>query len=573
MPNDSDGSVNGIENPNANPHLIFPAHVPEAPRNASNEPVTPENHRKPPKPTEPKKEEMFGLYEKDDEKNDEKASDEENGFGKPDFNLRCVSLPHAGFHAPSTEKHSVTAPNNLQQSGATTDQLIDTSRRLSMDEGNASKKVTDYYKKQNELLENFKNDSEQIEAFKKTRTRQRLNSSISEFDKEKLKQADEQNEQKEDPEPVQPVEKEVPVTKDETIACPEDVPTDLKFENCEKQALISAPETDRRSLSGVSRDSLMARHEAQLKSEERASKAALRLTRITLFVNFLLMVAKVTASVLSGSMSIISSMVDSVVDLTSGLVLSVSTRMIRKRDPYLYPRGRTRLEPLSLILISVIMGMASIQLIINSGRRIHEAFVFDTTGDGQKPKLDVTWVSVAIMAVTIVVKIVLYIICQKYKKDASIAVLALDHRNDCISNTVALTCAWLGTSLSYYMDPVGAILVSLYILYTWVNTGKEYITKLSGKSAEPEFINRIIKVCIDHDPRISHLETVYVYHYGTKFLVEVHIVLDEKMYLRDAHDISEALQINIESLPEVERAFVHTDYEFNHHPEDEHKLV
>lgn len=56
---------------------------------------------------------------------------------------------------------------------------------------------------------------------------------------------------------------------------------------------------------------------------------------------------------------------------------------------------------------------------------------------------------------------------------------------------------------------------------------------------------------MDHDQRITHLDTVYVYHYGTKFLVEVHIVLDEDMSLRVAHDISESLQINIESLPDV----------------------
>lgn len=45
------------------------------------------------------------------------------------------------------------------------------------------------------------------------------------------------------------------------------------------------------------------------------------------------------------------------------------------------------------------------------------------------------------------------------------------------------------------------------------------------------------------------------------------------MTLKESHDISEALQTNIESLAEVERAFVHCDYEFNHLPADEHKVV
>lgn len=78
---------------------------------------------------------------------------------------------------------------------------------------------------------------------------------------------------------------------------------------------------------------------------------------------------------------------------------------------------------------------------------------------------------------------------------------------------------------------------------------------------------------MEHDERIDFIDTVYVYHFGTRFLVEVHIVLDKNMTLKKAHDISEALQTNIESLDEVERAFVHCDYEYSHMPADEHKVV
>uniref|UniRef100_A0A0M3JQ49 Putative cation efflux protein/ zinc transporter (inferred by orthology to a S. mansoni protein) n=1 Tax=Anisakis simplex TaxID=6269 RepID=A0A0M3JQ49_ANISI len=52
---------------------------------------------------------------------------------------------------------------------------------------------------------------------------------------------------------------------------------------------------------------------------------------------------------LSGSLSIISSLVDSAVDITSGLVIWLTARAIRKRDPYMYPRGRTRLQPIALV--------------------------------------------------------------------------------------------------------------------------------------------------------------------------------------------------------------------------------
>ncbi|CAP22024.1 Protein CBG15353 [Caenorhabditis briggsae] len=402
----------------------------------------------------------------------------------------------------------------------------------------AKKNLDEYYKKQNEILDHYKHDSEQIEAARRKR-RQSAKSSESE------------------------------------------------------SSDGNAPELERKAstISMKSADSLLKRAEHSEMKEKELAKAAARLANVTLLVNLLLMLAKMTASYLSGSMSIISSMVDSIVDLTSGAVLSISSRMIRVRDPYQYPRGRTRVEPLSLILISVIMGMASVQLIISSVTRIHAA-----AADGEKDEINVSWPTIGIMGSTIIVKLTLYLICQKYKSNSSIKVLSLDHRNDCISITMALACAWLayyygirtdqptsGVSFFgmcpkegcdlYYLDPIGAIIVSFYILYTWIRTGYAHFVMLSGKSAHPELINRIIHQCIEHDPRISHIDTVYVYHYGTKFLVEVHIVLDQNMSLKVTHDIAESLQTGIEAMSEIERAFVHCDYEFEHHPHDEHKAV
>ena len=56
------------------------------------------------------------------------------------------------------------------------------------------------------------------------------------------------------------------------------------------------------------------------------------------------------------------------------------------------------------------------------------------------------------------------------------------------------------------------------------------------------------------------LDTVMVYHYGNEFLVELHVVMDPETSLREAHDVAEPLQMKLERLPYVERAFVHCDW-------------
>lgn len=81
-----------------------------------------------------------------------------------------------------------------------------------------------------------------------------------------------------------------------------------------------------------------------------------------------------------------------------------------------------------------------------------------------------------------------------------------------------------------------------------------------------------IEICSDLSrllisPAIIAIDTVRAFHLGPKYVVEVDIVLPENMPLREAHDIGESLQIKLEELEQVERAFVHLDYEYMHKPE------
>uniref|UniRef100_A0A0R3TDC6 ZT_dimer domain-containing protein n=1 Tax=Rodentolepis nana TaxID=102285 RepID=A0A0R3TDC6_RODNA len=96
---------------------------------------------------------------------------------------------------------------------------------------------------------------------------------------------------------------------------------------------------------------------------------------------------------------------------------------------------------------------------------------------------------------------------------------------------------------------------------------------LTGHTADPAFLQRITFICVNHHQLIERLDTVRAFHLGNNYMVEVDIVLPHDMDLHKAHDIGESLQQKLESLDEVERAFVHLDYEYSHHPHSEHKLT
>ena len=101
----------------------------------------------------------------------------------------------------------------------------------------------------------------------------------------------------------------------------------------------------------------------------------------------------------------------------------------------------------------------------------------------------------------------------------------------------------------------------------------EQVKLLTGHTAEPEFLSKVTWLALNHDRRVRQIDTVRAFHFGSKFLVDVDIVLPKDMALETAHDIGESLQQKLESLREVERAYVHVDHETSHSPASEHKVV
>ncbi|XP_076948960.1 metal tolerance protein 9-like [Bidens hawaiensis] len=101
----------------------------------------------------------------------------------------------------------------------------------------------------------------------------------------------------------------------------------------------------------------------------------------------------------------------------------------------------------------------------------------------------------------------------------------------------------------------------------------ENVWSLIGRTAPPDFLAKVTYLVWNHHEEIKHIDTVRAYTFGSQYFVEVDIVLPEDMLLSQAHNIGEMLQEKLEQLPEVERAFVHVDFEFNHRPEHKAKVL
>ena len=73
----------------------------------------------------------------------------------------------------------------------------------------------------------------------------------------------------------------------------------------------------------------------------------------------MLLAGKIFACVESRSLSIIASTLDSLLDLLSGFILWYTAYSMRRENPYKYPIGKKRMQPLVRILKFLDSGMGS----------------------------------------------------------------------------------------------------------------------------------------------------------------------------------------------------------------------
>ena len=290
----------------------------------------------------------------------------------------------------------------------------------------------------------------------------------------------------------------------------------------------------------------------------RTSQRVVRLAiYINFLANFLLLAAKGFIAISTNSLSMTASLVDSALDFTSTIIVFTVSRLIAHRSSnttYIFPVGKNRLEPIGVLVFAVIMIVSFVQVIGEAVKHLLHA-----KQDNTLPEIiHLTPIAVFTMLLTVVIKGLCWVWCRKVK-DSGVRALAQDAMNDVIFNLASLAFPLVGTWLTlWWADDVGAILISVYIIFEWCQTAAVHVQQLTGMSAELVVLQTIVYLAARFSDHILQVPAVSAYHAGDNLLVEVDIVLSETMSLRDVHDLSEALQFNIESLPMVERAFVHS---------------
>ena len=277
--------------------------------------------------------------------------------------------------------------------------------------------------------------------------------------------------------------------------------------------------------------------------------------------NLLLAVLQTYAAISAGSsLSLFTTMADAIFDPMSNITLIVCNRAVKRVDPRRFPSGKARIETAGNIVFCFLMTAVSWIIIVLSLMELKQSNPSETKS--------LHLPSVIAVAIAGTTKLALFCYCWTLRNVYSqIRILWEDHRNDLFINGFGLLTSVGGSKLKWWIDPMGAIILSCLISYLWLSTAYSEFQLLIGVTADTQMQQWITYISMTHSPAIVAIDTVRAYHSGPRIIVEVDIVMDPSETLRTTHDVAEELQMKLESLPDVERAYVHIDFETSHKPE------
>lgn len=280
-----------------------------------------------------------------------------------------------------------------------------------------------------------------------------------------------------------------------------------------------------------------------LEPEEEADSQS-RIVTIAIYVNLIantvLLAMKIVVVALSSSVSVLAALVDAALDFLSTAIVWATTRLISRSNQYAYPIGRRKLEPIGVLVFSVIMMTSFVQVGLEG---------FYKLNGPDHTIVQLTIPAIAIMAATVVIKGLCWVWCRLIK-NSSVQALAQDAMTDVVFNIFSILFPLIGYYASiWWLDPLGGILLSLWVIGNWAQTSSTHIRNLTGAAATADERNTLLYLTMRFAKTIKKIQGLQAYHSGDKLMVEVDIVLDEHTTLRDSHDLGESLQYVLESVP------------------------
>ncbi len=257
-------------------------------------------------------------------------------------------------------------------------------------------------------------------------------------------------------------------------------------------------------------------------------------------LSLLLAIIKLSVGILSGSVALLASAVDSIMDMFVSVFNFLAIRLSDRSPDEQFPFGYGKIEALAATLEGLVVMGSGLFIIYESIQKFikHESVTHIS--------LSITVMALSIFIVGGLVAFLAYVV----KKTNNMVIKAdlLHYKTDLYSNgAVLLSLGIIYFTNWYWVDILFGLAIGLYIIkeaYELVEEGSHILLDVSLPRDEVEKIISLVK----NDPDIQDFHFLKTRYAGKYKFVEMHIVLGPDILLLHAHRIADSIEEKIKDI-------------------------
>lgn len=268
-----------------------------------------------------------------------------------------------------------------------------------------------------------------------------------------------------------------------------------------------------------------------------------KITLISSFTAFCLVIIKLIVWIITWSMAIIASWIDSALDMFISLINYFILKWSQKPSDEDHQFWHWKLQWFWAVIEWLIIFISWWLILYFALEKIIHWITF------QKVDLSLLVILISFVITSILVKT----ISNAVKKTDNIVLKAdlMHYKVDLLSN------AWIFISLLIIkftwlviIDPIISIIIGIYIIIWSLNIIKQWIDMLMDKSIDKEKIEDIINIIENNSNKITSYHKLLTRQSGHNIFIQFHLVFISNISLFEAHEIADNIEnIMIEKIP------------------------
>lgn len=285
-----------------------------------------------------------------------------------------------------------------------------------------------------------------------------------------------------------------------------------------------------------------------LKKQQKLMKMA---TLASVLVALTIIIIKLIAWIATDSLSLLSSLVDSFLDVAASMVSFVAVRYSLQPADEDHRFGHGKAEDIAAFAQSTFIAGSGLFIVVEAISRFITPHPVTN---------EVTGIIVMVAASVLTLALIafqLYVVRQT--NSSAIKADSLHYQTDLLVNILVIGSfvASMFFDISF-ADPVLAVFIAIYILKSAYKVGRGAFDNLMDKEFSDEERTVIMDVILSN-PDIKGVHDLRTRHSGLQQFIQFHIELDAELKLSDAHSICDAIEAEINKIYPSAEIFIHQD--------------